>query len=1006
VASVPVTAAASSRRRTRRRFPWLTPAAALCLQAGALLAADDHELFETRVRPLLSQRCGKCHVEDSLGDLRLDSRAALLAGGTSGPAIVPGDPERSLLIQAVRHELPNLKMPMTGPRLSAEQIGDLEEWVRRGAPWPGGDGEDGAGAATAATASLVSDEDRAFWSFQPLAAPEPPAVGNEAWTRGPIDRFVLARLEAEGLEPLGDASKRVLIRRATFDLTGLPPTPEEIDAFLADDSPDAFAKVIDRLLASPHYGERWGRHWLDVVRYGEDDGRTLAEDESGQERYPNAYVYRDWVIRAFNEDLPYDRFVEAQLAADLLPEERRRETLPGLGFLGIGPWYYDIAEPAVARADERHDRVDVTTRGFLGLTVGCARCHNHKYDPIPTTDYYALAGIFANTDYHEYPIGTEEEIAEYEARKARAKALDEELDQFQDREREQLRRILSHQISNYMMGVWRVSGEPQEKLVDVANQQRLDLELLQRFVRFAAKEPKHYPNLVDWQAMIAAGGDDDEQRERAQELADRFQREVLELVEKKRELAEHNEYLIANGSRPPRERKSVPMPNGFESFFDKHQLELETLSAEEMKLHQDVFELDLDLTVYTVHYEPGLLNFWGHGLLRQISPAAAGHIGFLRAEIEKAKDPEKQLPFVMGVTDHEPERIADLPLHLRGSPKNLGAPVPRQFLTVLQPGEPERWTEGSGRLQLARAIAEHPLAARVLVNRVWRWHFGTGIVDSPSNFGQAGERPTHPDLLEHLATRFVENGRSIKALHREIMLSSTYRLASAVPRGDREGGRLLARNEAADPENRLYWRAHQRRLDAESIRDALLAVAGTLDPKVGGPSKPLTDEDHVRRTVYGKVSRFQLDTYLQTFDFPNPSISAERRFVTNVPLQNLFFMNSAFVARQAEALAERLAARGADDGGGPAAATGGPHEIADVERAAEPVPDDERIRRAYLLLYGRPVTERELAAGLEFLERAREESERSTAGGDPPVEKPWVRYARALLAANELRFVS
>ncbi|HVS63328.1 MAG TPA: PSD1 and planctomycete cytochrome C domain-containing protein [Thermoanaerobaculia bacterium] len=1015
----------------RRRAARATCAVALAfglafaLQPASAAGSDDHELFETRIRPLLQQRCFKCHGEDTLGGLTLSSRAALLAGGASGPAIVPGDPDRSLLIQAVRHELPKLEMPMTGGRLTAQQVGDLEEWVRRGAPWPGQDapGEDAPGSLTEAPSSLVSDEHRAFWSFQRLSSPEPPVIEGSDASLSAIDHFLGQRLEAEGLEPLPPADERQLLRRVTFDLTGLPPTPAEIEAFLADDSPEAYARVIDRLLASPHYGERWGRHWLDVVRYGEDDSRTLAEDESGHERYPNAYVYRDWVIRAFNEDLPYDRFVKAQLAGDLLPEAERREALPGLGFLGIGPWYYDIAEPAIARADERHDRVDVTTRAFLGLTVGCARCHNHKYDPIPTADYYALAGVFANTDYHEYPIGTAEEIAEYEQDRKLEKALREARKQYQDAEAKQLSRRLAHHVSRYMMGAWKVTGEPKLEVTEVANQDELDLELLERFVRFTQKEPKHYPHLRDWQEMIAAGGDDEEQKERAQGLADRFQRELLDLLVRRDELEEHNEYLIARGSpKPPRERKSVPMPNDFESFFDQHQLELETLEGEQMKLYTDVFELDLDLTVFMVKYEPGLLRSWGWGLERQISAQSRAHLDMLETEIEELKDPERRLPFVMGVAEKDPEQIADLELHLRGSPKNLGAPVPRHFLTVLSSGEPERYVEGSGRLRLAEQIAEHPITARVLVNRIWRWHFGTGIVESPSNFGIAGEAPSHPELLEHLASRFVESGRSIKALHREILLSAAYQRASAAPARDRATADLVARNEREDPGNRLYWRANRRRLDAESIRDALLAVGGNLDPAVGGASKSLDDEENLRRTVYARVSRFQLDTYLQTFDFPNPAISAERRFTTNVPLQNLYFMNSELVRRQAEALAKRLAGTpGAGAAVAGAETAAGPNEPADVEEARETVPDDERIRRAYVLLYGREVTPEELELGLDFLERARREAAAPAAAegsgpepgaGEPTgdeqpggSEDPWVRYARALLAANEFRFV-
>ncbi len=1011
--------------RTNRRSS-LGLRVALTSIAGALIVAstvaglasispEDHELFETRIRPLLDQRCGTCHGEDALGDLRVDSRSALVTGGASGPAIVVGKPDESLLIQAVRHEIPKLEMPMTGSKLTVQQIADLSTWIERGAPWPG---EPSTADAANDVAQLVTAEDRAFWSYGPLEKTQPPEVSDADWNRTPIDRFIRHSLDEAQLSPVDTASKTDLLRRLSYDLIGLPPTPEEVSEFLADDRPDAWQRTIERLLDSPHYGERWGRHWLDVVRYGEDDTRGLAEDGSGRERYAQAFRYRDWVVEALNDDMPWPRFVEAQLAADLLPEDQRQDLLPALGLLGAGPWYYDLAEPATARADERYDRVDVVTRGFLALTVGCARCHNHKYDAIPTADYYALAGLFSNSEYHEYPIGTAEQVAGYEKDKEFRKLLRQSRRQFLREEGQQLTRVLIHQIADYMMGAWKVTGEPKLEAQRVANQDRLDLELLNRYIEFLAKEPRNYPNLKDWQAMIAAGGEDEVQKKRAQELADRFQREIIELAEARRKLEEQNEYIIANGSKPPSERKSVPMPNGFESFFDEHQLELESLSREQMLLAQDVFDIDVDKTTDYYDPVPGLLRFWGWSLERQLSAQAREHVDSLDEQIEELRKPENQLPFVMGVRDLEPERLTDIRLHLRGSPHNLGSPVPRHFPTVLSPEDNPTWTEGSGRLQFAKATATHPLTARVIVNRVWRWHFGTGLVDTPSNFGKMGERPSHPELLEYLAARFVEEGQSLKWLHRQILSSRTYQLAAT----------STAANHAKDPDNRLYWRGNRQRLDAESIRDTLLAASGNLDRTVGGRSQSLADPENSRRTVYGTVSRFQVDTYLQTFDFPNPGITAEKRFVTNVPLQNLYFMNSDFVARQAKALAKRLATPKSSQVEGEATALGpivgvGTTAV-DVETTRVPS-DRERITRAYLLLYGRAVTEGEMTLGLDFLADARARSKsaetESTAPADatPDALEPasssdtsdepeaaWVQYARALMSANELRFVS
>ena len=554
---------------------------------------------------------------------------------------------------------------------------------------------------------------------------------------------------------------------------------------------------------------------------------------------------------------------------------------------------------------------------------------------------------------------------------------------------------------------------------------------------------------------MIAGGDAEE--DEARTLADAFQRLLLEVVAEQGELEERNRRIIAKGT-PLEEVKSTPMPNGFESFFDRHQLELDTMERERFNLYADVYRRDLDNTLDTFFPAPGLLRFRGWSLERQLGRVAADHVAALRARIDELEEALPDLPFVMGVRDKEPEDLTDIRLHVRGSPTNLGEPVPRGFVAVLAGEGAAPFDEGSGRLQLAEAIAAHPLAARVIVNRVWRWHMGSGIVDTPSNFGFAGERPTQPRLLEYLAARFVDGGRSIKQLHRDIMLSATYQLVAG-----RHAG-----NEAIDGGNRYYWRADRRRLDAESIRDALLHVSGGLDAKVGGPSLDLRDDEHDRRTLYGSVSRFELDEFLQTFDFPNPSLSAERRYTTNVPQQSLFFMNSPFVHRQAERLVKRLAKESGGDeapagegvaagdegvaAGGEGVADGsegvadgeavaGDEGVADGEAVAgdegvadggeeipAPLPDRAMIRAAYPLLYGREVSEAELEAGLAFLAERRATAsaadvDAGVADGAPKQEgaspedtldeidagsvslQAWMQYARALFSAAEFRFI-
>ncbi|HYW32343.1 MAG TPA: PSD1 and planctomycete cytochrome C domain-containing protein [Gemmatimonas sp.] len=1033
----------------RMGAPWPESTPRIVLAASASGEVDGGmtpgaRIFHNKVRPVLEQKCFACHTSDERGGLRLDSRERILKGGGRGPAVVPGNPEQSLIVAALRHEREDLRMPRNAAKLSDAEIQGFVEWIQAGAEWSK------AEAPIAVQRRAISKTEREFWSFRPHQVIKVPTPAKSGWAQTDIDRLVLAILDRRGLTPARAADKRTLIRRATYGLIGLPPTRKEVDAFLADTTAAAFQKVVDRLLASDHYGEKWGRHWLDVTRYGDDDTRGLAQDGSGREQYPMAHVYRDWVVDAFNADMPYDTLVMAHLAADLLPEPHRKKLLPGLGFLGQGPWYYDLADPPVARADERHDRVDVTTRGFLGLTVGCARCHDHKYDPIGTHDYYAVAGIFNNANYHEYPIADSVRAGRFKKDKEFIKKLNDGMGEYMRTESDQLARVLTLQVSKYMMAAWKVTGRDQLPKERAALESRLDLETLERWIDFLNDPPKHYPHLADWQAMIAApvGTTDEakaEAKKKAQGLADAFQRLLIDVSAEQKKLEEKNKKIIAKGT-PLEEVKSIPMPNGFESFFDQHQLELATMDRARFNLFLDVYAYDLDNELDTFFPKPALLRFNGWGLERQLSRVAADHLAATREEVKRLQKELPDIPFVMGVQDKPKESLEDIALHIRGSPLNLGERVPRGFPHVLQPGTPTVYQEGSGRLQLARDIASHPLSARVIVNRVWAWHMGAGIVRTPSNFGFAGAPPTNPELLEYLAERFVANGRSIKQLHRNIMLSAVYQMSS-----DHD-----AKSAAIDPENQYQWRFNRQRLSAEGIRDALLTVSGKLIDSIGGPSRELDDEKNNRRTLYSTVSRFQPHIFLQTFDFPSPSLSAERRFATNVPLQSLYFMNSPFVLQQAQALVRRLADSTAASavaqvpGGAPAVprrtalkpVATAPADAADA--AAGPPPpkhfdDRAMIRAAYPLLYGRDATEEEIALGLGFLASQRtsllaSETTKAAAeakkaqgaavaaaktagaeGGAEPAQKDllarrvsmkaWTQYARALFSAAEFRFI-
>ena len=925
------------------------------LTAAQAKAGPGDDYFENKVRPILAGQCGSCHQARVSGGLSLTSREALLKGGESGPAIIPGDPDKSLLLVAV-HQNGDLRMPKDG-KLSEEQIATLAEWVKMGAPWP---------KTTAAPVNLagkqITSDMRKWWSFQPLKYPEIPRAKDAGWARSDIDRLIYAKLDEKGFKPAAQADKRTLLRRATLDLIGLPPTMDEIVAFEKDNSPDAYTKVVDRLLASPAYGERWGRHWLDVARYGDDDIRGLDPRGRGYMPMDGAWVYRDWVIKAMNDDVPYDKFIKMQVAGDLMEKNPTQDELKATGFLGGAPWIWDQAEPLQGRADERNERIDAVTRGFLGLTVACARCHDHKYDPILARDYYALGGIFASSTYKEYNFVPDSEVDFWRAKFKKANEKDDAAADYYKTATQQMAKALASQSSAYMVAAWKVTGKPKIKLEEAADKGHLDPDMLDRWVKFLAKKPLFYPYLKEWQAMVAEGGSE----EQAKFLADSFQQRIMDIEIEDKAVEDENDKIKAKaGVSIEREKDVKPSDfDTYEQFCPGCTVEFKVLPPEKANLYEDLFIRQLGTGIFEERGTPGLFVFRGWELVRRLGPAEQAYLTSLQSEGDNIKKAGEIYPFVHGMSDKP--QVANIALNLRGNPKSLGPEVPRGFITVLSSPDKKPYTEGSGRLQLANDIIASPLSSRVIVNRVWKWHFGTGIVNSADNFGKVGDPPSNPELLDYLAVEFQKNGMSLKKLHRMIMLSATYQQSS----------KETPDEHAKDPQNRFYSHFSLQRLDAEQLRDSMLFVAGDLDDKKpGGPSTPL-GLDNNRRTVYAKISRFRIDSFLQAFDFPNPTFTAEQRFSTNVPVQRLYFMNDAWVYAQAGKLAERVYSKG---------------------------DDTARINEAYRLLYGRAPTPSELQAGLDFLKNTPEKP------GYMVAQEPltaWKQYSRVLFSSNEFEFLN
>ena len=766
--------------------------ATVVLWASGVLADDEVQnpeanksenvnFFETQVRPLLTKRCNECHSSETgaeNGALVMETAEGIAVGGSRGSMFSNQSPEDGLLFQTLDYSEPDLQMPPDG-KLPEEELAILKHWIREGATLP-----EYKSAPRAKASQVDFDAGRKFWSFQPLTRIDPPSLKND-WIRRPIDAFVVDRLKAHNLKPNSEADRHTWLRRVTFDVIGLPPSPEELDAFKSDESPDACDRIVDRLLASPHYGERWARVWLDLARYTDFTPDWQSPTDRG-------WIYRDWIVRALNENLPYDQFVRLQLAADLIPGTEPQD-FAALGFLGLSPTYWKELRlaPAVIEqivADEWDERLDTVSRTFLGLTVSCARCHDHKFDPISTEDYYGLAGVFASSQLDERPLLPQEETAAVRTAKNAISELEARL----------------------------------KKIADAASAE-----------------------------------------------AEEIRKSISEI------------------------RTATPLVD-----------------------------------------QP-----WAH-VLREAS-----------VYVQPDGEDSTRLEY----RESEPR---DLPVFRRGNPANPGKVVPRRFLTVLQPESAAAFTHGSGRAELADSMFMHSagLVARVLVNRIWDQHFSAGLVGTPSDFGSQGDRPTHPELLEYLASEFVAHGWDLKWLHREILLSATYRQTSM----------FRADADAVDPANHLLWRMNRRRLDIEMWRDATLMATDQLELTIGGPSLPVDDLNNVRRTIYATVEREEMNGILRMHDFPEASSHSPRREHTTTPLQQLFVLNSPWMEKMASDLWSRL----------------------------KPIESDaERIAVCYRLLFTRSVTDQELAIAHAFL------------ADEANVERKWKDYLQALLGLNEFHFV-
>ena len=998
---------------------------------------DAVAFFEKEIRPVLVNQCRRCHgPQKQESGFRVDSRAAVLKGGVSGPGVVPGKPQEGTLLAALRHD-GGIEMPPDG-KLSPQQIAAFSKWIQDGAVWPADE------QSVAGTMASIFEQARRHWAFQPVTSPTPPTVRDQTWPATEIDRFILAKLEAQGLKPAKPADKRTLLRRVTYDLTGLPPTPEEIEAFLQDESAGAFDKVVERLLASPHYGERWGRHWLDVARYADTAGDGAD--------YPvrEAYKYRDWVIAAISADMPVNEFIRRQIAGDILAQNASpgeyADLIKATGFLAIGKRY-----GYAPNADFQHldfaDVIDSVGRSILGLSLGCARCHDHKYEPVTVEDYYALYGILQSTTW-AFPGGEEHK------RPASFPALvpDQEVARLVQERQTELHRhdeaiaklkaersaldgsarvggvdlgFEEQKLGVPPSGAWLSEG-PNQVLAEAQSPFHHIHPPGTRGVRIGTGKPINGVRYV-FPTPLRAGTDpqmhfsiDFRTVEPANQsgsyrfylgrgviasLAVEFSVSAREFAIKNganweviRKLEPAKWYTLQIQIDPVKKTYSgvVGQPNDLIAFREKAVAPgwdgvIDTFICDGIG-HvagpapvRDLDNIGLSRTAFPVVGSPAVAE------PTPTTIARLAELDNLLVAAQKAREAVAArvlYDVAYAVREGTPTNAR---IQLRGEPDRLGKEVPRRFLQILG-GDPVPPGKGSGRLELAEWLTRpsNPLTARVFVNRVWQWHFGNGLVTTPSDFGLRGSPPSHPELLDFLASRFIATGWSLKELHRLILRSKVYQQSSLAD----------AATLAADPANVWLGRFPRRPLDAESIRDSMLAISGVLDRTPSGPHPfPPVETwaftihnpfhavyDSNRRSVYLMTQRNRRHPFLALFDAADPNLSVDKRTPTITPTQALYLMNSPFVHAQAEAFARRLLKESPDD--------------------------PSRIRRAFELAHGRLPSDREIAAATTFLNHYHLEqvntlptSSTSSATSSDPAVAAWAALARVLLTSNAFLYV-
>jgi hypothetical protein len=901
------------------------------------------EFFEKHIRPVLSDKCYSCHSTKSgkaKAGLLVDSREALARGGGTGPAVVAGKPDESLLYKAITYQHDEMQMPPAG-KLPNETIELFKQWIQMGAPDPRSEKAEEGGKPVL---TGMTPKARKWWAFQPLkkvAVPDVKKFENDqellSWTKNPIDKFLLAKMSERQLLPSPRASKETLIRRVTYDLTGLPPTTMEVTSFVKDTDPDAWEKVVDRLLQSPRYGERWGRHWLDSARYSdtrgnlEDNGRDRLEDY----RFPYAWTYRDYVIKSFNEDKPYNKFIIEQLAADRLPDVKKDDPrLAALGFITVGK-RFDNDDDTI------DERIDTVTKATMGLTVSCARCHDHKFDPIPTADYYALHGVFNSLDEpYQKPelqfVADDPEKAQRQRVEFALKLADLELENRKSifailKEKSKLFR---DKTEGYLM--LEVTSGRDPKRGDYQREYGINPDREREMFDSLRYNPNHPVLGPFFQASRLP--------------ADNFAQKWVETMPKfMADTKKGFNPLVVETLKDLKPQSLVEVAKAYVELFARAQVESEAFFEARMTSGKTEMPVDKSMAqlLHTPFYIPhadniatatqqyryftsrdGVEEPWQSAIAIDES---ANRLKFAAINTLRLAD-QGTIPGAMAINDSQNPR--DSYIYVRGERFRKGPVVPRQFLEVVSGPDRKPFKEGSGRLELANAIVDpkNPLTPRVAVNRIWMHHFAEGFIPTPDDLGNMSLPPANPELLDYLSSWFVENNWSTKKLTRLILTSQAYQQSS----DSRFEG------EQVDPANRLLWRANMRRLDFESIRDSMLQLTGKMDNKMGGPPVNITEEPvSYRRSVYGYVDRANLSDLMTQFDFADPEMANSQRISTIVPQQALFFMNNPLpidVARQ-------VVAR---------------RDVAGVE-------GEERVKAIYQALFQRAPSADELQLGSDFI---------------------------------------